>query len=309
MRRYLTLLSAFLLLLSTMALPALATPHEGNPGGNCNDGFVKLEVVDTPDDDDTTISVGETITIKDVPGDDGENYTVIVTLEDPKKLTFVVLDSEEEEVDDALVDFCVKGGPGNTGNITNTGFDNADAEPPLLNDGNQRANISNFVIYGVIIPDDDTGLEEEPEVCYAGETAWADGDRYVRRGNWATYTAYQSDEAVTIFAGQTIEVGTAEFSDAIDGEVTITITLSEGVRLAVDPETGEALEEAVKIQGYNAAPSGNPAPGLFTTYKGNSLVITVPEFDYYGIHLDVEVEVECPENEEDGGDDETTGTD
>lgn len=69
--------------------------------------------------------------------------------------------------------------------------------------------------------------------------------------------------------------------------MTLTITLNAEVRLELD----EA--EAVKIQGYDDAPYGNPSPGFFTTYQGSSLTITVPEFTFYGIHLDVEIEV-CP---------------
>lgn len=43
----------------------------------------------------------------------------------------------------------------------------------------------------------------------------------------------------------------------------------------------------VKIQGYNDVPTGNPAPGQFTTYKSNALEVTVPGSSYFGIHLDV----------------------
>ncbi len=56
--------------------------------------------------------------------------------------------------------------------------------------------------------------------------------------------------------------------------------------------------DAVKIQGYNTAPSGkNPAPGQFTTYKGSSLTPSVAQFANYGIHLDVRKAfvVDCPE--------------
>jgi hypothetical protein len=144
-------------------------------------------------------------------------------------------------------------------------------------------------------------LKECEEPCYdfvwKGETAWAAGARYVRQGNWATYTAYSgSAKSVTLFAGQTMNAGTAAFSAVSGGMVTITITLKEGWRL-------KAGNEAVKIQGYTSAPSGNPSPGLFTTYKGKSVTITVPQRAFYGIHLDVEwqtkeqIEVECPEGE------------
>ena len=147
-------------------------------------------------------------------------------------------------------------------------------------------NISHVSWYFVYDPP-----EEECE--WVGETAWASGPRYVTRGNWATYTPYEAGSTVPIYAGRTIHVGNADFSAVVAGEVTITITLFDGVRLELD-EDGFIVEEAVKIQGYDAPPpAANPAPGRFTTYKGTDLIVTVPAFNYYGIHLNVEVEV-CP---------------
>jgi hypothetical protein len=128
----------------------------------------------------------------------------------------------------------------------------------------------------------------EEELCFEDETAWAYGPRYSEeRGNWATYTPYQSDEPVDIFAGQDIWVGTVSFSEVVDGKVTITIDL-----VGATLQAGE--DEPVKIQGYAEAPSGNPSPGTFTTYKGQDLVVEVDAFAFYGIHLDVSVEVPCP---------------
>jgi hypothetical protein len=129
----------------------------------------------------------------------------------------------------------------------------------------------------------------ENEVCYEEETAWAAGTRYsTERGNWATFTPYSAGSTVNIFAGQTILVGTATFSQAVDGMVTITIEL-EGARF-------QNVEENLKVQGYTAAPSGNPNPGGFafkSTETGSSASITVPAANFYGVHLDVEVEVPC----------------
>lgn len=132
--------------------------------------------------------------------------------------------------------------------------------------------------------------EDEPpvEVCYQDETAWSAGSRYVAQGNWATYTPYEADSTVDIFAGQTYLVGTAHFSEVVDGKVTITLSALNGARL-------QDVAESVKIQGYDVAPSGNPAPGLFTTYKGTETTITVDAYAYYGIHLDVQRVVDCPE--------------
>lgn len=124
--------------------------------------------------------------------------------------------------------------------------------------------------------------------CYQDETAWAANNsspgslRYNNRGNWATYVVAPTNgtpKTVNIYAGKTIYVGTATFTR--NGSMAIVINLTGGAIL--DPTTGEA----VKIQGYASAPSGNPAPGLFTTYKGGLPVPAVPIFNYYGVHLDV----------------------
>lgn len=48
------------------------------------------------------------------------------------------------------------------------------------------------------------------------------------------------------------------------------------------------VADAIKIQGYETAPSGNPAPGQFTYYKGRELEIVVDAANFYGIHLDVD---------------------
>lgn len=132
--------------------------------------------------------------------------------------------------------------------------------------------------------------------CYQDETAWAANGtapgslKYnLRGGNWATYlmTPASGSKTVNVYAGKTIYVGQATITRN-NGTVSININLVNGWQL--DSNTSS---EAVKIQGYNNAPSGNPSPGLFTTYKGNSLSITVPSFNYYGIHLDVTKVVSC----------------
>ncbi len=125
------------------------------------------------------------------------------------------------------------------------------------------------------------------KVCYdyKGDTAWSAGERYVARGNWATYTAY-AEGTVNVFAGQHKFAGTASFSSVEDGLVTISISLNEGWSL----QNGGNI----KIQGYDVAPSGNPSPGRFTTYKGTSFEVTVPAANFYGIHLDVQSQVQVP---------------
>ena len=131
---------------------------------------------------------------------------------------------------------------------------------------------------------------EEPynPVCYKSETAWSAGTRYVQKGNWATYTSVsnQLPKTVTLFAGQTMNAGSVNF--AMSGmDVQITITLNEGWSLVPG-------NESVKIQGFTSTPpASNPAPGQFTTYKGNELTVTVPYFNFYGVHVDVQKVVPC----------------
>ncbi len=125
------------------------------------------------------------------------------------------------------------------------------------------------------------------EQCYQTETAWTTGDRYTTTGNWATYTTY-APGTKDIYAGQTIPVGTVTFSSiSSNNTVTLSIALTNGWTL------NQETSESVKIQGYNTAPSGNPSPGLFTTYKGTNLTVTVPANEYYGIHLDVALPIAC----------------
>ena len=127
---------------------------------------------------------------------------------------------------------------------------------------------------------------------FDGETAWAaNGDvplvyRYTNRGNWATYVAYAGEaKTTTLFAGQTIPVGEVTFSDPADGIVTIEVTMNEGWEF-------EDVAENLKVQDYAAAPSGNPAPGLFDHKKTcdpeeNTCSIEVPENNFYGVHVNV----------------------
>ncbi len=153
------------------------------------------------------------------------------------------------------------------------------------------------------------GPDDFPPTCYEfmGETAWAANDnepgvyRYTPRGNWATYVVY-AEKTTTLFAGQNIPVGTVEFSEVVDDFVTITIELT-GDWIFAEYEMGVAVEENVKIQDYEFAPSGNPAPGQFEwkgTAEGQSFSIEVSANNFYGVHVDVGYweEVECPEEEE-----------
>jgi len=127
-------------------------------------------------------------------------------------------------------------------------------------------------------------------LIFKGETAWAaNGNtpgelRYSQRGNWATYVAY-AEKTTTLFAGQHIDVGSVTFSAPDSGEITITINLSGGWEFA--DSAGN-----VKIQDYDKAPSGNPAPGRFAHKNSadstqSSFSISVPLNNFYGVHVNV----------------------
>jgi hypothetical protein len=143
------------------------------------------------------------------------------------------------------------------------------------------------------------GYEEAVDygnVLWQDETAWATGDRYVEKGDWATYVKYEGEaKAVTLYAGQWMNAGTVTFSGPVDGWVTITISL-DGWSFADDREN-------IKVQDYAEAPSGKPSPGRFE-YKTTAppATISVPENDFYGVHVDLERKVPYDElgEEEDG---------
>ena len=145
----------------------------------------------------------------------------------------------------------------------------------------------------------ETGQEAEATLkvnvqclVFEGETAWAaNGNtpgelRYTNRGNWATYVAYAyAEKTTTLFAGQTIDVGTVSFSAVVGGQVTITVTLTGDWEF-------EDVAENLKVQDYANAPSGNPAPGLFAHKKTcdpdeSTCGIVVPANNFYGVHVNV----------------------
>jgi hypothetical protein len=146
-----------------------------------------------------------------------------------------------------------------------------------------------------------------PEECYQDETAWAANGyefgslRYVTRGNWATYVEYLGTEKeVYLYAGQNMLAGTATFSAPDDGMIDITISLAND--FIFFQEDVDDPDNNLKVQDYEFAPSGNPAPGLFA-WKATlplgaiTAVITVPSNNFYGVHLDVAYPVPCPEPE------------
>lgn len=164
-----------------------------------------------------------------------------------------------------------------------------------INNSGDPADLSNLTICFTEVPCDDKCFE------FDGDTAWgANGYkpgelRYTQRGNWATYTEYNGEKTVNLFAGQTKLAGTVTFSAAVGEVVTITIDLADGWDF-------EEVLENVKIQDYAEAPSGNPSPGGFdhkTVGTGSSVSIEVPANNFYGVHVDVGqwVEVECEDEE------------
>lgn len=148
-----------------------------------------------------------------------------------------------------------------------------------------------------------TPYDPPGDECWDDETAWAAGPRYTQRGNWATYTPYSGRVMkVALMAGKHMEAGIVYFSEPFGGMVTITIELNEGWRFAmypVDDDDGVPVwDNNVKIQDYASAPSGNPAPGLFMwkqVAEGDWTEIDVPLNNFYGVHVDVEHLVECPD--------------
>jgi hypothetical protein len=125
---------------------------------------------------------------------------------------------------------------------------------------------------------------EEEECNGPTETAWAAGPRYTPKGNWATYTPYVANTTVTLYAGQTINIGTVHLGPVVNGMVTMHFELFNAWQF-------EAVSESLKIQGYATPPSGNPAPGKFANKfnaTGSVYDVTVPAANYYGIHLDVQ---------------------
>ncbi len=146
-------------------------------------------------------------------------------------------------------------------------------------------------------------IDQGGQECFADETAWGAGSRYVSRGNWATYTSYSSAEkTVTLSAGQTMDAGDVAFFAPSGNLVTITVTLADGWRFALVPvgeneDMSPIYDNNLKVQDYASKPSGNPVPGLFQWKKvcdGSVCEIEVPRNKFYGVHADLERAVECP---------------
>ena len=135
--------------------------------------------------------------------------------------------------------------------------------------------------------------------CYEGETAWAQGTRYVPRGNWAMYVTYDlnkgGEQNYPLKAGQIWNAGTVAISPDGNGNAIIKITLYDHWYFTYNDII---YEENVKIQDYaSKPPKKNPAPGLFTykfTATGQEFTSgPIPLKSYYGIHADIWHQVPC----------------
>ena len=127
-----------------------------------------------------------------------------------------------------------------------------------------------------------------PDCEWVEETAYG-GNSTGAGSAWWFYFDTEGPETQNIYAGQKLVDGASvTFENG-----TITIILGENMRLQDD-------EESVKILGYNLLPDSRPASGASNPnqlYAGTSLTVEVDEFNFYVIHIDVEVWV-CPEEDE-----------
>lgn len=127
--------------------------------------------------------------------------------------------------------------------------------------------------------------EPEPLPDCSKETAWSFGDRYVEKGNWATFTKTpDGDSFVPLYAGQIMPAGEVRFYPHGD-QIKIKIYLKDCVSL-------QKVDEPIKIQGYDEAPTKKPVPGHFY-YKnyetGNGYYyVIVDRQAFFGVHVDVE---------------------
>jgi len=133
--------------------------------------------------------------------------------------------------------------------------------------------------------------------CAEEGTGWSAGLRYNQRGNWATYTPYDGEwKKVDLLAGRTMRAGYVIFKP-FGEQVKIVIKLHDGWRFGY-ADAEKLYEESIHIQDYEKAPSGNPAPGRFKfkyeAPSGSKFITAVPKNNFYGVHVSLLHEVECP---------------
>lgn len=121
-------------------------------------------------------------------------------------------------------------------------------------------------------------IVEPPVDCvWEGETAFGGSTKGGGSAWWFAFDT-EGDAIQPIFAGQKeVEGAYVQFVNGV-----ITIVLGDNMRL-------DAVNEAVKVEGYDVLPSTRPAAGQFSLYKGNSLTINGDGSRFYVIHLDAEV--------------------
>ena len=139
-------------------------------------------------------------------------------------------------------------------------------------------------------------------VCMQDETAWAAGLEFDPDSGWAMYVPYDAGAApftVDLMAGQHTDAGDVTFSEPVNGEVIITITLDEAWIFYYDIEDDEQ-DDNIKIQDYMAEPNENTkvAPGLFdwkaaAAIDETSYTITVDQNNFYAVHVDLATGEPC----------------
>ncbi len=114
------------------------------------------------------------------------------------------------------------------------------------------------------------------EDCWKGETAFGGATNPDTKGAW--WFAFDANGPSTqpIYAGQKLVSGASV--TLVNGQ--LVIDLGNDMKL-------DGTSASVKIQAYSELPASRPAAGLFTTYKGTDLAVSVPTANYYVIHLDV----------------------
>jgi hypothetical protein len=112
---------------------------------------------------------------------------------------------------------------------------------------------------------------------WTGESATGRGTQWPGTNNWFQYNVNGN---VDLVYGRTLQKAGNITMSTVGGSTTITITLDAGFRL-------KAGSGSVKIEPLSSAPTKYIQPGKFT-YHGASLVVTVPNAPFYGIHLDIE---------------------
>ncbi len=128
------------------------------------------------------------------------------------------------------------------------------------------------------------------EVCESTDTSWGAGEAFDPNNN-ARYTAYNGEEnTVDLVSSNERVAGTVTYSPYGMDQVKIEIKFNEGWRF------GE-VDNPVRIQGYEYAPEGVPAINEFSTYTGDDMIVYVPLYNFYAVHVEVLREITCQNND------------